>query len=305
MSFNPFVDLLRRLHLNRDGGSRIFVSYRRDDARGDAGRLTDNLKARFGDKQIFRDVEAIEPGVDFVEAINAAVGASSVLLAVMGPNWLKIADEQGNRRLDDPNDFIRLEIGAALKRNIRVIPVLVGGATMPRAEELPTELESFARRQAHELSDLRWEFDVGQLIETLERLGINPLPQRRGEGGRRWWNRNRIAVGVGGAVLIFAGYIYSEFEDDIDAIFDRSSDSATLMSGASPNLETGLIDIPSLPPALNDPPRPVQEFQERRTARREAPVRAQPAEPVRSALSYSGFDAIGRFQTVVQVYNPG
>ncbi len=136
-----------------ENGSRIFVSYRRDDARGDAGRLTDNLKLHFGDKQIFRDVEAIEAGVDFVEAINNAVSQCAVLLAIVGPNWLKATDSEGRRRLDDPNDFVRLEIAVALQRNIRVVPVLVGGAVMPKAEDLPQGLESLARRQAHELSD--------------------------------------------------------------------------------------------------------------------------------------------------------
>jgi len=89
--------------------SKIFVSYRREDARGDAGRLTDQLKSHFGEKQIFRDVEAIEAGVDFVDAIYNAVGSCAALLAIIGPSWLKVADEAGVRRLDDPHD-------ASLKR---------------------------------------------------------------------------------------------------------------------------------------------------------------------------------------------
>jgi hypothetical protein len=122
--------------------------------------LTDHLKLHFGDKQIFRDVEAIEAGFDFVEAINNAVSQCAVLLAIIGPNWLKVTDSQGRRRLDDSNDFVRLEIAAALHRNIRVVPVLVGGAVMPKAEDLPQGIESLARRrQAHELSDARWDFD--------------------------------------------------------------------------------------------------------------------------------------------------
>jgi hypothetical protein len=173
MSTHPFSNI-QGLWSQAETRSRIFVSYRRDDARGDAGRLTDKLKYHFGDKQIFRDVEAIEAGVDFVEAINSAVSQCAVLLAIIGPNWLKVTDSQGRRRLDDRNDFVRLEIAAALQRNIRVVPVLVGGVVMPKAEDLPQGLESLARRQAHELSDPRWDFDVGQLVETLERAGIKP-----------------------------------------------------------------------------------------------------------------------------------
>lgn len=162
------IALLRNIGLgwllgdNDRSASRIFISYRREDARGDAGRLTDDLRECFGAEHLFRDIEAIEPGVDFVEALNRAVSLCPVLLAIIGPNWLTVKDAEGRRRLDDPNDFIRLEIGTALARNIRVIPVLVGGATMPKAEDLPSDLQSLSRRQAYELSDRRWEFDVNQ-----------------------------------------------------------------------------------------------------------------------------------------------
>jgi hypothetical protein len=107
---------------------RIFISYRRQDSNHLAGRLYDRLADRFGTGQVFIDVDAIEPGVDFAKEINRAVAASTVLLAVIGPNWLTAADERGRRRLDNPGDFVRLEIEAALARDVRVIPILGEGA---------------------------------------------------------------------------------------------------------------------------------------------------------------------------------
>jgi hypothetical protein len=109
----------------------FFVSYRRRESSHLAGRLYDRLADRFGESQAFIDVDAIEPGVDFAEEIGRAVAACRVLLAVIGPDWLTITDEEGRRRLDDPGDFVRLEIGAALARDVRVIPILVEGAQMP------------------------------------------------------------------------------------------------------------------------------------------------------------------------------
>lgn len=158
-------------------GKNIFISYRRQDAAGEAGRLADSLKQYFNEDQIFMDVETIEPGVDFVEAINKAVSSCDVLLAVIGPRWLTISHSNGQRRLEDPDDFIRLEISAALKRNIRVVPVLVDDASMPTADQLPAELASLVRRQAHEISNSRWKYDTEQLISTLEKiLGVSKPP---------------------------------------------------------------------------------------------------------------------------------
>jgi len=150
--------------------SGIFISYRRQDSQGSAGRLADTLKAQFAHNQIFRDIETIEPGVDFVEAIERALGSCVVLLAVIGPRWLSATDKNGRRRLDDTNDYTRVEIAAALQRKVRVIPVLVDGAAMPDAEELPDDLKTLARRQASELSDKRWDFDVRQLVQTIEKI---------------------------------------------------------------------------------------------------------------------------------------
>src|SRR5215472_12214630 len=121
-------------------GSGIFVSYRRQDSSHLAGRLYDRLADRFGEGQVFMDVDTIHPGIDFAEEVNRAVAACKVLVAVIGPNWLTATDERGRRRLDAPDDFVRLEIEAALARGVRIIPVLAQDATMPRQAELPESL---------------------------------------------------------------------------------------------------------------------------------------------------------------------
>jgi TIR domain len=115
------------------GSGRVFISYRRQESSGLAGRLYDRLAARFGDDRVFMDVDTIALGVDFAEVISQVVSSCEVLLAVIGPRWLTVTDEDGRRRLDDPDDLVRLEIAAALKRDIRVIPVLSRGHRFPAA----------------------------------------------------------------------------------------------------------------------------------------------------------------------------
>ena len=147
---------------------RIFISYRRDETAYAAGWLYDRLADHYGGGQVFKDVDSIELGDDFVEVINGAVGSCDVLLALIGEDWLSITDAHGRRRLDDPHDFVRLEIEAALARNVRVIPILVDGARMPTDEELPDSLDRLARRQALELSPARFDFDTGRLLKVLD-----------------------------------------------------------------------------------------------------------------------------------------
>ena len=144
----------------------IFVSYRHDDAAYPAGWLVDRLAGRFGASRVFKDVDSIQLGDDFVEDIMEAVGSCAVLLAVIGVWWLTATGEDGRRRLDDPGDFVRLEIEAALARDVRVIPVLVDGARMPRAADLPASLEGLARRQALELNP--GSFDTSRLLRMLD-----------------------------------------------------------------------------------------------------------------------------------------
>src|SRR5215217_8320128 len=147
---------------------RIFISYRRQETAYPAGWLYDRLADRFGGGQVFKDVDSIELGDDFVEVITRAVGSCDVLLALIGNQWLTITDQHGRRRLDDPHDFVRLEIEAALSRNIRVIPILVDGARMPSADELPDSLDRLVRRQALELNPVRFDSDPSRLLKVLD-----------------------------------------------------------------------------------------------------------------------------------------
>jgi len=153
---------------------RVFINYRREDAAGEAGRLYDALTARFGKSYLFMDVDAIQPGADFADAINQAVGSCDVVVTVIGKSWVSLTDVGGKRRLDDPQDLVRLEIQSALERKIRVVPALVQGAQMPRADQLPRPLARLAGRNAFEISHVRWQQDVERLISTLEQ----PTPQR-------------------------------------------------------------------------------------------------------------------------------
>jgi hypothetical protein len=120
---------------------QIFINYRREDGRWSARSLYDRLVTRFGRKQIFMDVDTLKPGVDFFRAIEKSVGSCDVLIAIIGTQWLSCSDAEGRRRLDDPEDFVRVEIATALRREIRVIPVLLDGATMPRQSDLPDDLQ--------------------------------------------------------------------------------------------------------------------------------------------------------------------
>jgi hypothetical protein len=149
--------------------SKIFISYRRDDTSGSAGRLYDNLQARFGPDRLFMDVDAIRAGDDFVKIINEAVKASAVVLAVIGRQWLRAGSKRA-RRLDDPHDFVRLEIVAALENEITLIPVLVDSAGMPRPQDVPEAMADLTRRQAVELSHAHWHRDVERLMRELERI---------------------------------------------------------------------------------------------------------------------------------------
>ena len=154
---------------------RVFLSYRREDTAGHAGRLADHLLDRFGAGSVFMDVESIEAGVDFTQAIERAIGETDAVIVVIGPGWLEAAGSDGGRRLDDAADFVRREVEAALSSETRVIPVLVGGATMPAEDRLPDSIAALARRNAIELLDRRWREDVDALVDVLEGRGRGAL----------------------------------------------------------------------------------------------------------------------------------
>ena len=149
---------------------RVFISYRRQDSAYPAGWLYDRLSEQLGSAQIFKDVDNLEPGDDFVDKITLAVSSCDVLLAIIGMEWEMITDASGRRRLEDPEDFVRLEIEVALSRKVRVVPVLVEGASMPRPEHLPATLLPLLRRHAFELTPGHFNRDADELVTLLRRV---------------------------------------------------------------------------------------------------------------------------------------
>jgi uncharacterized membrane protein YhaH (DUF805 family) len=156
---------------------RIFINYRRGDDQAAAGRLYDRLLQHFDREQLFMDVDAIEPGVDFVKSLDEQVAACIAFIAVIGPRWLNARNHDGSPRLDNPTDYVRVEIESALKRDIRVIPVLVDGASMPQPSDLPPSLQALARRNAVEIAHHRFAADCDDLARRIKRaLGVATTP---------------------------------------------------------------------------------------------------------------------------------
>jgi hypothetical protein len=146
--------------------NRVFISYRRDDAAGYAGRLEEALEVRLGRGSVFRDVLDIAPGEDFVRAIRSRLADAQTVLVLIGPRWVG-GEAQGPRRIDDEGDFVRLEVAVALESSARVVPVLLPGARMPAEADLPAPLKPLARRNALSLSDEHWGEDVRRLCDAL------------------------------------------------------------------------------------------------------------------------------------------
>ncbi|PUB82316.1 MAG: hypothetical protein DBP00_17845, partial [gamma proteobacterium symbiont of Ctena orbiculata] len=162
--------------------ANIFISYRREDSADVTGRIHDRLAEHFGESAVFMDVDDIPLGVDFSKYIDEKVGKCEVLLAVVGRDWLSTSDDAGNRRLDLPSDYVRIEIESALKRNIPVIPLLVRRASMPGAEDLPESIREFSKRNGMPVRpDPDFRTDCDRLIEGLERdrTGTRPIVSNR------------------------------------------------------------------------------------------------------------------------------
>jgi TIR domain len=167
------------------GGGGIFISYRRIDVAAQAGRLCDRLRESFGQDRVFIDTDSIVVGAEFKREIIARVSRCDVLLALIGPGWLAVAGDAGRRRIDDPDDFVRVEIETALNRDILVVPVLVEGAALPQESDLPPSLRPLCGLQASVLSTPRFNSDVSRLIEALQDI-IPP-------GQKREWKLDRVA----------------------------------------------------------------------------------------------------------------
>ncbi|MFT3751217.1 MAG: toll/interleukin-1 receptor domain-containing protein [Agriterribacter sp.] len=188
---------------------KIFISYRVQDTAADTGRLVDSLKQVFSEDQIFMDIEKLEPGVDFRVALAKSLETCDVLFAVIGPEWIG-RDKNGDPRIKHSEDWVRIELETALKRDIRVIPVLVRDASLPQPEELPETLYPLLNRQTYEISNKRWKYDTDQLINFLKQIGFNPkkqdipLPEQSSGGIGKWLIYGLIGLAaVVIAVLMF------------------------------------------------------------------------------------------------------
>jgi TIR domain len=221
---------------------RVFLSYRREDASGHAGRLYDLLAARYGHEHVFMDIDAIPLGSQFGETINRAVASCDVVIALIGRSWLSASAADGRRRLDDPDDFVRRELESALTEDVVLVPACVQGAEIPREQELPSSLAPLSGRQGFQLSDAGWRDDVERLIRRLEQVAHEPseagasadAPTRPGRVRTRTLVAAALAVGVIGAAAALA---LSSLGDD----GSPSASEAPSASGASARRLLSLI----------------------------------------------------------------
>ena len=172
----------------------VFLSYRREDAGPYARSLQLQLTQRMPGVPVFIDMDSIEAGLDFAEVIEDAVRSCAVLVALIGRQWAALTDEDGHRRLDNPDDYVRFEVQAALERGIRVIPVLIDGAKPLRQQQLPTGLHKLARLNAHKLSYDRYQDDADRLLDLIQRVLAKVAEEEKaggqGPGPRNWTNSN-------------------------------------------------------------------------------------------------------------------
>jgi hypothetical protein len=186
----------------------VFISYRRDDSAGYSGRLADALENRLGKDAVFRDVEDIKPGEDFVKAIERNLQNASAFLVIMGKDWLTVKDNQGRRRLDNPNDYVRIEIESALRLKGLIIPVLVEGAVMPKPEELPPSITAIANLQAIEMTDSRWDEDIDRLIDTFNAFPDERARDKSLSSKHKWLRR----ITLSSALILITGILIFIFQ---------------------------------------------------------------------------------------------
>lgn len=237
---------------------KIFISYRRDDSAAAAGRIYDALSARFGPEHVFRDVDTIEAGADFAQRIRQSLKTCKVQLVVIGPHWLTIRGDDGKRRLDAQDDFVRIEVESAFQRNIRVIPLLINDTPMPRLDELPETLVRLSRCQARRVhTNLHFKADIERVIsEIAETPDFAPPPtidrmraamdvalsdeldalrkdQRNGRGGHTAINGKLIGVTEGAPLYEFELEGLWEPQEDTPLTIvlpDRRNLTATLVT---------------------------------------------------------------------------
>ena len=222
----------------------IFISYRRDDSAASAGRLYDRLVDHFGKQQVFRDLDAIAPGAEFAKVIEARISQSKVLIAVIGKDWLNAKNEQGQRRLDAPNDLVRAEIREALNQKKWVIPVLVEGASIPNAPALPSDIAALAQRSAIKISESRFNYDAGELIKAIKAVVSTP-PDGRAGGQRPWaWlsdaNHQRTVAFIGAGIATIIGGAWTAY---LHFAEDPKPEIPTMVVGPKPELTNPLPPV--------------------------------------------------------------
>ncbi|UVT16520.1 MAG: TIR domain-containing protein [Nitrospira sp.] len=189
---------------------RVFISYRREDSAGWTGRLAGFLREQLGNNQVFMDIDTIPAGVDFAEYIRTSIGSCEALVVVIGPRWLTATDARGQRRLQDTNDYIRMEITTAISRNLKVIPVLVGGATMPRSEDLPDDLKTLAGRNALEITDRRWDYDAKVLVSAIPKTRLQEKTLAR---------QSSVLMLLAAVLILISGICYWLLGETITTMF--------------------------------------------------------------------------------------
>lgn len=191
----------------------IFISYRRDDSGASAARLYDHLAHHFGKEQVFRDLDAIAPGAEFTQVIGERLSQCNVFVAVIGKNWINIQNAAGQRRIDDPGDLVRTEVREALNQKKLIIPALIGGAEVPKPEQLPDDIAALAGRNAIDISESRFDYDCGRVIEAIEKAGVSAKPgsDPTSPQPRRFWDRisaeanQRTVKFIGSGVVVLVG----------------------------------------------------------------------------------------------------
>ncbi len=185
------------------GAPKVFISYRRQNAAGYAGRLYDSLSSALPrSSEIFMDIDSLRAGLDFEEQIAVTISQCDAVLVLLGPGWSSVADERGQQRLAKPDDLVRREVEAALERDVLVVPVLLSGADMPLADELPASVRELHSRHALELSDTHWRTDIARLVATIE--GRAPSSMELTSAAKRRRLRGTAVAAISAAVVIVA-----------------------------------------------------------------------------------------------------
>ena len=232
--------------------SLVFISYRREDSAGYAGRLHEALERRFGEGEVFRDVDALEPGQDFVDAIADRLRGCRAALVVIGRGWLNAADAAGQPRLAQHEDYVRLEVAQALSRpELLVIPVLVEGTAMPAPGALPDSIRALSRRHAASLRDETWDADVDRLTATIQKAVGEGVPAPRGgyggvsaTGGTHPFSRSNLKWVAVAAAVVVALLLARAFRQDAD----RNS-AATASGAGAANTASSATGEPASAPA--------------------------------------------------------